>query len=136
MAFLLDTNVVCEATAKQPDSRVLAWCREHDGQSFLSCVTVGEIRKGILLLPEGKRKKGLLGWLEGIERDFAGRILPMDCDVFGVWASLYAKNEANGRNLGVIDSLIAATALHHGLTVATRNTTDFPAEVAVCNPWK
>ena len=135
MPYLLDTNVVCEATAKHPEPRVIAWFDQHAHQACLSSVTMGEIWKGIHLLPEGKRKAALSDWASGIERDFSNSILPLDTSTFKVWAELYARHEAAGHNLGVLDSLIAATALQHDIPLATRNTTDFPPEIHTVNPW-
>ncbi|BCU77010.1 type II toxin-antitoxin system VapC family toxin [Luteolibacter sp. LG18] len=135
MTYLLDTNVVCEATAREPDPHVLAWCETHAHECVLSAVTLGEILKGIHLMPAGKRKNAIAAWAERVERDFRDALLPLDAAVFGVWGKFYAKHESKGFNMGVLDSLIAATALHHDLVVVTRNTRDFPAEVRTLNPW-
>lgn len=136
MKFLLDTNVVCEATSKHPDAGVLKWCGKHGEQSALSCVTLGEIWKGIHLMPEGKRKSAIASWATSLESDFREAILPLDSETLKIWGRLYAKHEAKGFNMTVIDSLIAASALTHGLIVVTRNTRDFPPEVKCVNPWK
>jgi predicted nucleic acid-binding protein len=135
MTYLLDTNVVCEATARQPDPKVQAWCTANAGECCLSCVTVGEIWKGIQLLPEGKRKKSYTAWALGIEQDHEHSCLPLDIAVLKEWGKLCGRHQARGLNLGVLDSLIAATAIVHGLTVVTRNTGDFPPEVKTLNPW-
>lgn len=135
MPFLLDTNVLCEATSKQPDPRVLAWIEANADDSLVSCISLGEIWRGIHLLPERKRKRGLARWAANIESDFAERILPLDTEVWKVWGQLYAKHEAKGFNMGVFDSLLGATAISHQLTLATRNTGDFPKEVKMVNPW-
>jgi predicted nucleic acid-binding protein len=135
MIYLLDTNVVCESMARQPEPKVLKWCESHFEKSYLSCVTIGEIWKGISLLPEGKRKKVYASWVAEIEQDYAHVSLPLDTSVLKVWGKLCGKHQANGNNLGIIDSLIAATAITHGLILATRNTKDFPREVKTFNPW-
>jgi toxin FitB len=135
MTYLLDTNVVCEATARQPDPKVLAWCTAHVSECCLSCVTMGEIWKGIQLLPDGKRKKSYATWALNIERDHAASRLTLDISVLKEWGKLCGKHQAKGLNLGVLDSLIAATAIVHDLTVVTRNTGDFPPEVKTLNPW-
>ena len=134
--YLLDTNVVCEATAKHPNPRVLAWCSKHSEQSVLSCVTLGEIWKGIHLMPEGRRRASLAAWAAGIERDFSDVTLPLDAQTLKLWGQFYARHEAKGFNMSVLDSLIAATALAHGLTIATRNLADFPPDVKTLNPWE
>lgn len=136
MTYLLDTNVICEATAKVPDSRVLAWSESHADECCLSCVSLGEIWKGIHLLPEGKRKQAISLWASGIENDFSDRVLDLDAEILKAWGRLYARHEAKGFNMGILDSLLAATALVHELIVVTRNTADFPREVKTVNPWK
>jgi predicted nucleic acid-binding protein len=135
MKYLLDTNVVCEATGKHPEATVLAWIDAHAHECFLSSVTLGEIWKGLHRLPEGKRKRSLVQWAEGLENDFTEQILGLDTKILKAWGKLYAKNEAIGFNMDVMDSLIAATALVHRLTVVTRNTADFSADVRTLNPW-
>jgi predicted nucleic acid-binding protein len=135
MKYLLDTNVVCEATAKQSEERVLAWIDAHAHECFLSSVSLGEIWKGLHRLPEGKRKRGLVQWAEGLESDFGEQLLELDTATLKSWGKLYAKQEAKGFNMDVMDSLIAASALVHGLIVVTRNTADFPADVKTQNPW-
>ncbi len=135
MTYLLDTNVICEATAKKPDTKVLEWSEAHANECCLSCVTLGEVWKGIHLLPEGRRKQAISQWATGIESDFAERIIDLDAEVLKVWGKLYAKHEAKGFNMGIIDSLLAATALVHELVVATRNAGDFPKDVKTVNPW-
>lgn len=136
MKYLLDTNVVCEATAKRPEARVLAWIETHAYECFLSSVSLGEIWKGLHRLPEGKRKRALVHWADGLESDFAEQILGLDTMTLKLWGKLYAKHEAKGFNMDVMDSLIAATAQAHQLTVVTRNTADFPADVKTFNPWR
>jgi|688.fasta_scaffold272256_4 predicted nucleic acid-binding protein len=136
MNYLLDINVICEATAKLPETTVLAWIEAHDHECFLSSVSLGEIWKGLHRLPEGKRKRGLVRWAEGLESDFSEQILGLDTITLKAWGKLYAKHEAIGFNMDVMDSLIAATALVHQLTVVTRNMADFPTDVKTFNPWK
>lgn len=136
MNYLLDTNVVSETMARQPDPAVLAWCESNMAECALSCVTIGEIWKGIHLLPEGKRKKTYVAWVEGIERDHAHVCLSLDPFVLKHWGRLCGKNQAKGLNLGILDSLIAATAIAHDLILVTRNTRDFPHEVKTFNPWE
>ncbi len=136
MRYILDTNVVCEATAKHPETNVLEWIDAHAHESLLSSVTLGEIWKGIHRLPEGKRKLGLKRWVEELEQDFSQQCLGLDTVTFKIWGKLYAEHEAKGFQLDVMDSLIAAQALEHKLIVATRNTADYPADVMTCNPWK
>jgi predicted nucleic acid-binding protein len=102
---------------------------------YLSVLTIGELRKGIDALPDGDRKCRLLDWLEtDIPAFFTGRILPVDAAVADRWGRLLAQV---GRPLPAIDSLLAATALTHGLTLLTRNLKDFRhPDLPVIDPWK
>ncbi len=135
MKYLLDTNVISESASKAPDENVLSLPEKNSEECVLSSLSPGEIWKGIHLLPAGKRKSALVHWADGIASDFTTVTLALDTDVPRVWAKLCAKHEARGNNLCVMDSLLAATAIFHGLTLVTRNTKHFPPEVAVLNPW-
>ena len=138
MSFLLDTNVVSETTRPQPSASVLQWIAAQAIESlFISAITIGEVRRGALLLAAGKKRNALLRWIEtGIKADFAGRILPVDTAVMERWAELQIATQKVGRHLPLMDSLLAATALVHGFTLVTRNTGDFRgANVPLLNPW-
>ena len=104
---------------------------------FVSIVSVAEIRKGILLLPVGKKRAKLESWLEfKLLPAFANRVLPLGEAEMNEWASFQADVEKKGHRLPVVDSLIAATAHCHGLTLATRNIEDFRhCGISVFNPW-
>ena len=104
---------------------------------FISVITVGEIRKGALLLDEGQRRKMLLNWIQNeISTDFAGRILMLDLSVMEKWAEIQSTLEKTGKRLPTLDGLIAATAAAHDLTVITRNESDLKLSgVRVLNPW-
>jgi predicted nucleic acid-binding protein len=136
--LLLDTNVISEPTAKRPDARVMAWLAAQESAAlFLSAITLGELRRGILLLDAGRKKRGLLAWLENeIKPAFAGRILAVDAAVMEKWAALSADARKQGRDARSFDLIIAAIALVHDFTFATRNTADFTATgVRLVNPW-
>lgn len=135
MSYLLDTNVLSELRRKTPDAGVVAWfARRPASVLYLSVLTLGELRKGIEGVPEAERRMALTDWLEtDLPLFFAGRILPIDRPVADRWGQLVA---AAGRPLPAIDSLLAATALHHGLQMVTRNSKDFTGlGLAVINPW-
>ncbi len=137
--FLLDTNCVSELIRPHPDRRVMEWADSTNESSlYLSVLTLGEIRKGIAALPQGKRRTKLETWLEiDLKARFHGRILPVDADVADRWGLLTAEAKRKGRPLPVIDGLLAATALHHNLTVVSRNVSDLAAtRVPVLNPWE
>lgn len=138
MSFLLDTHVVSEATRPQASVAVLEWIGAQDAESlFISAITLGELQRGALLLPPGTKRKALLRWIEtGIKETFAGRILPVDALVMERWAQLEATTTRAGRRLAAMDGLIAATALTHDLTLATRNLSDFQGRgVPLIDPW-
>ncbi|MHB8248719.1 MAG: PIN domain-containing protein [Acidithiobacillus sp.] len=136
MSYLLDTNVLFELGKQQPDSHVVAWFENRPASVlFLSVLSLGEIRKGIEALPDGARRLKLLDWLESdLPAFFAGRVLPTDAPVADRWGRLAARI---GRPMPAIDSLLAATALHHGLRMVTRNSRDFSyPELEIIDPWQ
>ncbi len=134
MIYLVDANVLCEPTKPEPDPKVVAWLRANERNLAVDPVILGEIRFGILLLPRGKRRRQLEGWFDGgIARI---QCLPWDASLGLRWAELLADLRTAGRAMPVKDSFIAATALAHGLTVATRNRRDFAAaKVPVVDPF-
>jgi predicted nucleic acid-binding protein len=121
--YLVDANVLSEATRPQPNPGALAWLRRHERAMAVDPVILGEIRFGILLLPHGRRRARLERWFdEGVLRL---QCVPWEHDVGLRWAELLAALRKAGRAMPVKDSFIAATALARGLTVATRNVADF-----------
>ncbi len=133
--FLIDTNVVSELIKPRPSSRVADWIDAQEEQLFhLSVLTLGEIRRGIVQLPPGRRRTDLAAWLSGdLLTRFAGRILQIDQEVADRWGHLAG---AKGATIPVIDGLLAATALQHNLTLVTRNTKDMTRTgVGLFNPW-
>lgn len=138
MSYLLDTNVLSELRRKQADRHVVAWFAGRSAQSlFLSVLTLGEIRKGIaaLGLVDATRRQALSDWLEvDLPTFFLGRVLGVDAAVADRWGGLQARA---GRPLPAIDSLLAATALQHNLTLVTRNVRDFAGlGLNLVNPWE
>ncbi len=137
--FLLDTNCISEVVSIKPDPRVLAWLDAADERTlYLSVLTLGEIRKGIVTLAEGKRRAELEAWLEiDLRHRFAGRILPVDAAVADQSGMLAGEMKRKGKPMAVVDAVIAATAIHNRLTVVSRNVDDFRnAEVSLVNPWE
>jgi hypothetical protein len=136
MSYLVDANVLCEATRPQPDARVIEWLDRNDALLHVSTLTLAEIVKGIHLLPPGRKRKKIEAWFEELVASFTGRVVPFGEDASRTWGAFYARHQKQGRQLSSFDSLLAATAVAHGHTLATRNTADFPADVPVVNPWE
>jgi predicted nucleic acid-binding protein len=139
VSWLLDTCLVSEFTRKRADEGVARWLAlEDEAGMYLSAVTIGELEKGLTRLNDSSRRKRLRAFIEVeiIER-FRGRILVPDEQVWRRWGSLCGVSERSGKGpLPVVDTLIAATAQIHGLTIVTRNERDFArCEVPVLNPW-
>ena len=123
MRYLVDANVLSEATKPAPTPKVLLWLRKHEALLAVDPIILGELRFGILLLSEGKRKKHLELWFsEGIRRI---NCLAWDSAVGMRWSQLLADLRKTGKTMPIKDSMIAATALTHKLVVATHNTGDF-----------
>jgi predicted nucleic acid-binding protein len=156
--FVIDTNCISELVRPRPQPRVIDWMEAADeSMLYLSVLKVGEIRKSLAGLPSkqtqdifgnvagetwlGKRGWGNVAgetWLEvDLQTRFAGRILAIDGAIADRWGLLAAEAKRTGKALPIIDGLLAATALHHNLTVVLRNASGFTnARVQVLNPWK
>lgn len=137
MSYLADTNAVSEFSKKQPNQKVVDWFAAQAEESlFLSVITIGEIEKGIakIIDPLGKTKYEI--YLENLVLRFDRRILPISLKIGRRWGKLFGTLQKSGRVLPNWDSLIAATALEHDLTIITRNTDDFTGTGArVLNVW-
>jgi predicted nucleic acid-binding protein len=134
VTYLVDANVLSEPTKPAPHPGAVEWLRRHEHELAVDPIVLGEVRFGILLLPKGKRRARLERWFDaGVERLHC---LPWEAETGLRWAELLARLRAAGRAMPIKDSLIAATALVHGLAVATRNRTDFEkAGVKVVDPF-
>lgn len=136
MRYLLDTNALSEGRKLRPDPGLAAWLLQHEAASAVSELTIGEFTKGVHLAPSAAMRAALLEWVGKVEDDFRDRCLPVTLEILKRWGRLCGEHEARGRKLPVMDSILAATALVHDLTLVTRNTADFPAEVRTLNPWR
>lgn len=134
MMYLLDTNVISEIVKKVPNQKVLEWLSSIDAKYFyLSVLTLGEIRKGVEKLPEGKRKQQIITWLEiDLLKQFTGRIIDIDSDIADKWGFI-----SSVANIPAIDGLIAASAIVHNHKLVTRNIKDFVSisGLEIINPW-
>ncbi len=137
MSFLVDTCTISELMRSRPEPAVVRW---FDGipavALHVSVLTLGEIRRGVEGLADGRRRSRLAAWLESeLPAWFEDRVLAVDRGIADEWGRLTARA---GRPVPAIDSLIAATALHHRLSLVTRNTADFNAfsGLDVVDPWR
>ena len=134
MKYLVDANVLSEPTKPRPDPRVMEWLRAHESDITVNPVILGELRFGILILPKGRKRTSLERWFDA----GVGRLhcLAWDADTGLKWAELLARLRTTGKAMPIKDSLIAATAVVHGLAVATRNRGDFiNAGVRIVDPF-
>lgn len=135
MRYLLDTNVLSELRRRQPNPGVASWVGQRPPTAlYLSVLTIGELRNGVDRLTEGDRRRKLREWLATeVSAFFNGRILPVDLRVAEHWGQLLSRMN---RPLPAIDSLLAATALAHGMTLVTRNRRDFEIPgLELIDPW-
>lgn len=134
MKYLVDANVLSEPTKPSPNPRVVDWLRIHEPDIAVDPMILGELRFGILVLPQGKKRMALERWFNiGMARLHC---LPWDADTALKWAELLARLRKAGNAMPIKDSFIAATAMVHSLAVVTRNRTDFTkAGVRVIDPF-
>jgi toxin FitB len=138
LTVLIDTNVLREVWHPKGHAAAKAAVASLDpAETFLSVITIGEVARGILELPQGAKRLSLSLYLSSTESGFGDRILPVTCEIAHRWGEMTANARRQGFALPPTDGLIAATALHHGLAVMTRNVRDFAATgVTVIDPWK
>lgn len=131
--YLVDANVLSEAIKPDPNVRVVEWLQDCEPELAVDPIILGEVRYGILLLPRGRRRSRLERWFEeGVRRL---QCIPWEASTGLRWAELLATLRASGRAMPIKDSLIAATALSHDLTIATLDRRDFEAAgVTVVDP--
>jgi toxin FitB len=136
MNYLVDTNVLSELAKPQPAGDVMAWFVKHESHLYVSSITLGEIRKGLELLPPSKRKTSLQTWFKAVCERMDGRVLSFNTSTAHVWGQLVASLEKKGIQIPTLDSQLAATAQRHSLTMVTRNVADFKnAGVKLLNPF-
>ena len=128
-SYLLDTNIVSNATKPRPSPSLAAWMLlQRDEDLFISSLTIAEIQRGILAAPAGQKRRTLETWFDSAEgplRLFADRVLSFDLRAALVWARLMAQGKASGRPRSGMDTIIAAIAEANGCMVVTDNSRDF-----------
>lgn len=135
LAYLLDTNVLSETRKKRADAGVISFLQAAEASSlYISVLTLGELRKGVakkkLEDPEAARR--LAEWVDGLEFSFADRMIGIDAAIARLWGDW-----SGNRPRAVVDTLLAATAVKHGLSLVTRNIRDVrDIPVKLLNPWK
>lgn len=137
--IILDTNVISEPLRQQPSIRVVEWLDQQNAETlFLTTITIGELRYGLAILPDGKRKAVLQERLETeVLSLFKGRILSYDLTASEAYGVMMARAKANGVSIGTADGNIAAIARSNAMKVATRDIRPFVAGgVEVINPWQ
>jgi len=135
VSYLLDTNAISEIMKPAPEPAVFSWLEEHEPDCFVSAISIGEIERGIALLPAGRKKSYLQELYQDFSEGMEGRVLSFDVVIARRWAHLTSTARRKGRTLSLLDSMIEATALHWNLSVVTRNVSDF-VEAPTFNPWK
>ncbi|OHC67692.1 MAG: twitching motility protein PilT [Rhodocyclales bacterium RIFCSPLOWO2_02_FULL_63_24] len=137
MKYLLDTCVLSEFVKTAPEAKVLAWINARaENDLYVAAMSLAELRRGVARLPASRRKTDLATWLEQLQAGFADRILPFTRETAAYWGEMCASVEAGGRTMAAFDSIIATTAVEHGLVLVTRNDRDFVAALPVVfNPW-
>jgi len=138
VAYLLDTNVVSESIKPRPAARVVTWlAAQRSARIYLSVLTLGEIQQGIVRSSNPRRVERLTRWLDDeLQPQFQGRLLPIEGQVMKTWGQITGQALLHGRPVSYVDSLLAATAITHGLTLVTRNSKDVEGlPVQTLNPW-
>ena len=134
MTYLVDANVISEPTKPAPSSKVVDWLSTNEGNLVVDSIILGELCIGILALPSGRKRTQLEHWFDDVAQTID--CLPWDGTISRRWAKLVVALKQTGVKLPLLDSMIAATALHHELIVATRNIRDFKrAGVKVLDPF-
>ncbi len=137
MSYLLDTCVLSEITKKSPSAQVLHWLESIPQEElFISVLTLGEIRYGIGKLSDGRKKNDLFRWFDVLREVYEASTLEVDADIALRWGAERDRLTRRGKQVSVVDGLIALTALHHELYLVTRNVSDYSdLNIELINPW-
>jgi len=135
MTYLVDVNVLSDPTKPAPNSKVLDWLSANERSLVVDSIILGELCIGILALPRGRKRRQLEQWFEALVQTID--CLPWDATISRRWAKLVVDLKQKGETMPLLDGMIAATALQHNLTIATRNMRDFKkAGVKLVNPFE
>lgn len=135
MTYLVDANVLREPTKPAPSGKVVDWLSANERNLVVDSIILGELCIGILALPRGSKRRRLEQWFEAFAKTID--CLPWDATISRRWAKLVVDLKQKGETMPLLDGMIAATALQHDLTIATRNTRDFKkAGVKALNPFE
>jgi toxin FitB len=138
--YLLDTNILSNATKPRPSEALLAWLAEQaDAELFISTLSVAELWRGILERPAGRKRQALEAWFAGPEGPqglFAGRVLSFDGPAALAWARLMAAGRADGQPRSALDMIAAAVAQANGCVLVTDNERHFRSAVPFLNPMR
>jgi predicted nucleic acid-binding protein len=135
MKYLVDANVLSEPTRPAPEPTVIGWLSDHESELVVDPIVLGELFIGVLALPSGRKRTRLEEWFEALTQTI--ECLPWDVAVGRRWARLVIDLKRRGNPVPLLDGMIAATALTHGLAVATRNVRDFRRTgVKVVDPFR
>ena len=134
MIYLVDANVLSEPTKPEPNAKVVEWLTAHERDLVVDPIILGELFLGVLALPSGRKRVRLERWFASVTQTI--ECLPWDAAVSRRWAKLVDALKRRGQMIPLLDAMIAATALEHDLTLATRNVRDFQKSgVSVVNPF-
>lgn len=134
--IIVDTNVWREISHAQGNSQVKQWFVDHEAELLLSSIVLSEMLYGVRKMDAGRKKQLMLGWYERLEAEFSDRVLDYDRKCASAYGELANKIRLQGLDTGVMDTMIAAQAVVHKATIATRNVKDFAfAEISVIDPW-
>ena len=135
MTYLVDANVLCEPTKPAPSGKVVDWLSVNETNLVVDSIILGELCIGILVLPRGRKRRQLEQWFDALMQTI--ECIPWDATISRRWARLVVNLKQKKETMPLLDGMIAATALQHDLTIATRNTRDFKkAGVKALNPFE
>jgi predicted nucleic acid-binding protein len=139
MSYLLDTCMLVEFAQRKPEMKVIRWINSVDqNELFVSVISIGEIQRGIIRLPDSQHRTLLLAWVSrGLVERLKDHTLPLDTETLVIWGSLTARKNGTGQPMGTLESLIVALALRHNMTLVTHFAQEyFQSGASVLNPWE